>query len=98
MDFGINLLISFHRVKNRNNKRTSKHQNLPKPSIDWDGYQDVSPTDSFLVEDFGVRASPEAEIKNFIRGWYALRRWRILRGVLWTLLGGWWLLNRNLKN
>ena len=65
--------------------------NLPKPSIDWDGYHDVSPWDSFLVEDFGVHTSPEAEIKN------SIKRWRTLRGVLWILLGGWWLSNRNLR-
>jgi len=65
--------------------------NLPKPSIDWDGYHDVSPTDSFLVEDFGVHISPEAEIKN------SIRRWRTLRKVLWILFGGWWLSNRNLR-
>ena len=65
--------------------------NLPKPPIDWDGYQDVSPTDPFLVEDFGVHASPEAEIRKSIRRWYTLR------GFLWMLSGGWRPSNRNLK-
>lgn len=56
--------------------------NLPKPSIDWDGHHDVLVTDSFLVEDFGVHASPEAELKSGIRRFIFT-----LRGVLWILLG-----------
>ena len=65
---------------------------LPNPSIDWDGYHDVSITDSFLAEDFGVHASAEAELIKLTR------RFGIsLRGVLSVLLGGWWLSNRNLE-
>jgi len=73
---------------------------LPKPSIDWDGYSDALVTGSLLAGDFGVHASPEAELTKVIRRFSfkeATRRFVSLRGVLWSLLGGWWLSNRNLE-
>jgi len=74
---------------------------LPKPSIEWDGYHDALVTDSLLTGDFGVHALPEAELRKAIRRFSfeeATRRFIFpLRHLLWTLSGGWWLSNRNLK-